>query len=359
MILHPKDKRKTHGTEEAQGEDTGSARELTRRGLEDGIERLRGQLRDTAQGGQADHYGDDQIEDAAAGGVRHAEHRAERLLGKGKRKRVGPSAGTPSNEPSAPAENTPASSSVEQRPQIRTRESAKPPSAAPAQEPSKQTVAKPAVKTKGAYLQRESAPSTEPPSQGGRAAGREQGRIAARDLAQRRGWPEVKSAPQSDGRVASSHKAGGKAGRNSCASPRPASASGAPASRTPQGHTVPGKGLPSSKRAPRLPRGAVKTAEHTSRRTIKTATRRAKTAERTARAAPRTMQAAANLTRHTAQAVRATVQTAAVTAKAAARSAVAGGQGPPSPPLRHCSPPLRRAAGLSSRSWLWCVWSES
>lgn len=93
--------------------------------------------------------------------------------------------------------------------------------------------------------------------------------------------------------------------------------------RASQEHIVPGKGPSASKRVSHPPRGAVKTAEHTSRRTIKTADQAAKTAERTARAAPRTMQAAANLTRHTAQAVRATAQTAAVTAKAAARSAVA------------------------------------
>lgn len=152
---------------------------------------------------------------------------------------------------------------------------------------------------------------------------REQGRIVARDRAQRRGRLEATSTPKSDGRASSARKAGGKAGGSRYASPRPASASGAPARRISQGHTVPGKGLSVSKGDPRPPRGAVKTAEHTSRRTIKTAGQAAKTAERTARAAPGTMRAAADLTRHTAQAVRATAQTAAVTAKAAARSAVA------------------------------------
>ena len=45
-------------------------KELVRRGLEDGTQRLRGQLRDTAQRGQRDGYGGDQIEDAAwAGGA--------------------------------------------------------------------------------------------------------------------------------------------------------------------------------------------------------------------------------------------------------------------------------------------------
>ena len=48
-------------------------RELLRKGLDDGSERLRTQLRDTAQHGQADEYGGDTIEDTAARGLRRAE----------------------------------------------------------------------------------------------------------------------------------------------------------------------------------------------------------------------------------------------------------------------------------------------
>ena len=48
-------------------------RELLRKGLDDGSERLRTQLRDTAQHGQADEYGGDTIEDTAARGLRWAE----------------------------------------------------------------------------------------------------------------------------------------------------------------------------------------------------------------------------------------------------------------------------------------------
>ena len=48
-------------------------RELLHRGLDDGSERLRTQLRDTAQHGQADEYGGDTIEDTAARGLRWAE----------------------------------------------------------------------------------------------------------------------------------------------------------------------------------------------------------------------------------------------------------------------------------------------
>lgn len=49
--------------------------------MDDGIERLRGQLRETAQRGQADNYGGDQIEDAADG-ARRAERGVEDLLKK-------------------------------------------------------------------------------------------------------------------------------------------------------------------------------------------------------------------------------------------------------------------------------------
>ena len=48
-------------------------RELLHRGLDDGSERLRTQLRDTAQHGQADEYGGDTIEDTAARDLRRAE----------------------------------------------------------------------------------------------------------------------------------------------------------------------------------------------------------------------------------------------------------------------------------------------
>jgi hypothetical protein len=44
-------------------------KELAHRGLDDGTERLRSQLQETAQRGQANDYGGDRIEDAAARGV--------------------------------------------------------------------------------------------------------------------------------------------------------------------------------------------------------------------------------------------------------------------------------------------------
>jgi hypothetical protein len=55
-------------------------KELVRRGLDNGTERLRVQLRDAAQRGQADDYGGDCIEDTAVGGVRRAERGIEFLV---------------------------------------------------------------------------------------------------------------------------------------------------------------------------------------------------------------------------------------------------------------------------------------
>lgn len=60
-------------------------KELIRRGLDDGTERLRGQLRDTAQHGQQDNFGGDQLGDAEVGGVKRTEQLVERLLGKRKK----------------------------------------------------------------------------------------------------------------------------------------------------------------------------------------------------------------------------------------------------------------------------------
>ena len=58
-------------------------KELLRKGLDDGSERLRTQLRDTAQQGRRDEYGGDAIEDTAASGL----HRAEKELLKQRKKK--------------------------------------------------------------------------------------------------------------------------------------------------------------------------------------------------------------------------------------------------------------------------------
>ena len=61
-------------------------KQLLRRGVDDGTERLRGQFRDASQRGQQDSYGGDQIEDAAWAGTRRAGRVIDNLL---KKKMVG------------------------------------------------------------------------------------------------------------------------------------------------------------------------------------------------------------------------------------------------------------------------------
>ena len=66
-------KEKSTLSERIKEKAVSAPRELLHRGLDDGSERLRTQLRDTAQHGQADEYGGDAIEDTAAHGLRRAE----------------------------------------------------------------------------------------------------------------------------------------------------------------------------------------------------------------------------------------------------------------------------------------------
>ncbi len=108
-------------------------KELVRHGLGDGTERLRGQLRDTAQRGQADDYGGDRIEDTAVGGARWMERGAERgvesLLKKRKERRgqtqeaESPTAPDPSTPQEPPAEHpSPHEPPPREQPKIKTRE---------------------------------------------------------------------------------------------------------------------------------------------------------------------------------------------------------------------------------------------
>ena len=159
-------------------------RNFCARGLDDGSERLRTQLRDTAQHGQADEYGGDTIEDTAASGLR----RAEKELLKQRKKKNAEQSASPQGDASAPSSNS------DVPPVIRTRESrrgegksAPPP---PAQEQARQAAMKQAVKTKNAYIsaQGETAVTSAPESQrqGQQTFIQEQGRKASRQQAQRR-----------------------------------------------------------------------------------------------------------------------------------------------------------------------------
>lgn len=158
-------------------------RELLHRGLDDGSERLRTQLRDTAQHGQADEYGGDTIEDTAARGLRRAE---KELLKQRKKKNTEQSA-SPQGDASAPSSNS------DVPPAIRTRETdaarARAPSP-PVREQARQAAMKQAVKTKNAYISARGETTVtaapEPQRQGQQAFIQEQGCKASRQQAQRR-----------------------------------------------------------------------------------------------------------------------------------------------------------------------------
>ena len=158
-------------------------KELLRKVLDDGSERLRTQLRDTAQQGRRDEYGGDAIEDTASSGL----HRAEKELLKQRKKKNTEQSASPQGDASAPSSN----SNVP--PVIRTRETdaarARVPSP-PVREQARQAAMKQAVKTKNAYIsaQGETAVTSAPESQrqGQQTFIQEQGRKASRQQAQRR-----------------------------------------------------------------------------------------------------------------------------------------------------------------------------
>ena len=158
-------------------------KELLRKGLDDSSERLRTQLRDTAQQGRRDEYGGDAIEDTAASGL----HRAEKELLKQRKKKNAEQSASPQGDASAPSSNS------DVPPAIRTRETdaarARAPSP-PVREQARQVAMKQAVKTKNAYIstQRKTVMTAapEPQRQGQQAFIQEQGRKASRQQAQRR-----------------------------------------------------------------------------------------------------------------------------------------------------------------------------
>lgn len=158
-------------------------KELLRKVLDDGSERLRAQLRDTAQQGRRDEYGGDAIEDTAASGL----HRAEKELLKQRKKKNTEQSASPQGDASAPSSNS------DVPPAIRTRETdaarARAPSP-PVREQARQAAMKQAVKTKNAYIstQRKTVMTAAPElrRQGQQAFIQEQGCKASRQQAQRR-----------------------------------------------------------------------------------------------------------------------------------------------------------------------------
>ena len=156
-------------------------KELLRKVLDDGSERLRTQLRDTAQQGRRDEYGGDAIEDTAASGL----HRAEKELLKQRKKKNTEQSASPQGDASAPSSNS------DVPPVIRTRETdaarARAPSP-PVREQARQAAMKQAVKTKNAYISARGETTVtaapEPQRQGQQAFIQEQGRKASRQQAQ-------------------------------------------------------------------------------------------------------------------------------------------------------------------------------
>lgn len=154
-------------------------RELLRKGLDDGSERLRTQLRDTAQHGQADEYGGDTIEDTAARGLR----RAEKELTRQRKKR-------PQEQP--PEGGAPAADATEQKPSAikgkdTTSAGSQPQSAAErGRQQARQNAAQKAAKVKtkdiyiGAQTETQVTMAAEPQRQGQQVFMEERGRKAAR-----------------------------------------------------------------------------------------------------------------------------------------------------------------------------------
>ena len=157
-------KEKPQATSSIREKITAAPKELVHRGLEDGTNHLRTQLRDAAQQGRRDDYGGDQIEDTAAGGMRRMERGAEKLI-KEKRKNRASRDGSSAD-----------STAVDPVPEIRTREHESRVNAAAADQPAEPVgKAGQRIKTKDAYLLKrkrrfpachQSAPRASSPSSG-------------------------------------------------------------------------------------------------------------------------------------------------------------------------------------------------
>lgn len=274
-------------------------KELVHRGLEDGTERLRLQLRDAAQQGRQDGYGGDQIEDTAAGGARQVERGVRDLLKRRKSSRWERTYGTkpPASGGGDAVPNQTAWGKTELR---ETAESGacrgsgggavSPPDGGNTRSATR--LEHRGVKTKDAYIQGQ-APSAQVIPQGQRELAQERGRAQAKKQAGRSGPHPARKCGPGNGVAAPPETAGIKAGSTGKVSARQAT------------------------------RQTVKTAEKSSRSTIKTAKEAVKTARQAGTAAQRTAQAATRAPQRAAQAARLTAKTAAGTARSAARAAAA------------------------------------
>lgn len=291
-------------------------KELARRGLDSGVDRLRTQLRDTAQEGRDDQQGGDSIEDAAAGGLRQAERGVERLLKRRPADRAMPKERTadapegrggtprlPADQVGEPAaKESPASGkSSGEGPRTRPWRVARQQAAASGNS------GRPIIKTKDTFIQGQTATPTSQAgvahTQGGGEFIREQGRGAVKTARSPR--QAVSAADRPTTAVKQTARSTGRA------TAKPAKGTVKNAQRT-------------VKTAGRASKTAVKTAERTSKTAIKTAQATAKTTQQATQAAVRASKVAVHTARATAKAAATAAKATAKTVAASVKAMIAG-----------------------------------
>lgn len=314
-------------------------KELIRRGLEDGTERLRLQFRDAAQQGQTDGYGGDQIGDAASGGARQVERGIKNLL----KRRGTPKRGRTERAQIPQSGESAAHSGQPGRVQIKTRETVSHTASQDTgngriQEAGRDRARRVAQETAARSPHREGADAVSPPgrSEAPPALYSEHTAVKTKDACIQRQAPSVQAVPQGrrefvqeQGRALVKKQAGRPApsvGRGNDpgpgrAGPRPLDRSVAPSGGF--GSSGIKAGRPGKAGVQRAAGQTVKTAENASRNTIKTAKGVVKTARQAGTTAQRTAQATARATQRAAQAARLTARTAAVTARSAVKATAA------------------------------------
>ena len=314
-------------------------KELIRRGLEDGTERLRLQFRDAAQQGQTDGYGGDQIGDAASGGARQVERGIKNLL----KRRGTPQRGRTERAEIPQSGESAAHSGQPGRVQIKTRETVSHTASQDTgngriQEAGRDRARRVAQETAARSPHREGADAVSPPgrSEAPPALYSEHTAVKTKDAYIQRQAPSVQAVPQGrrefvqeQGRALVKKQAGCAApsvGRGNGpgpgrAGPRPLDRSVAPSGGF--GSSGIKAGRPGKAGVQRAAGQTVKTAENASRNTIKTAKGAVKTAKQAGTTAQRTAQATARATQRAAQAARLTARTAAVTARSAVKATAA------------------------------------
>ena len=314
-------------------------KELIRRGLEDGTERLRLQFRDAAQQGQTDGYGGDQIGDAASGGARQVERGIKNLL----KRRGTPQRGRTERAEIPQSGESAAHSGQPGRVQIKTRETVSHTASQDTgngriQEAGRDRARRVAQETAARSPHREGADAVSPPgrSEAPPALYSEHTAVKTKDAYIQRQAPSVQAVPQGrrefvqeQGRALVKKQAGCAApsvGRGNGpgpgqAGPRPLDRSAAPSGGF--GSSGIKAGRPGKAGVQRAAGQTVKTAENASRNTIKTAKGVVKTARQAGTTAQRTAQATARATQRAAQAARLTARTAAVTARSAVKATAA------------------------------------